>query len=331
MPDPVRVAILGFSAFERSAMASYFNLGARRSPGYQCVLEADTAHFIIADADQTGVVLLLRTLGRSADAVFIGAHGPADAAAWMMRPINPVHVLRELDMLLAQRRRAAASELPAAPPVPPALARAPAGLPLTAPGLPPPARRASDDVPAALGNPGGAARSLRRDQAESSRRYRSETLGPRVLRRALLVDDSEIALQFLRRHLEPYGLECDMARTSNRALDLLTHQPYGLVFLDVDLGDDSPCDGLTLCQTIKQRLVLPGGLPPLVVMVSAFHDPVDRVRGTLAGADSYIGKPLDFGALDRLLRAQGLGRPTGALAGSLAGAGGVAGGGAPLF
>jgi len=278
MSDPVRVAILGFSAFERNAMAAYFKLGAQRSPAYQNVLDADSANFIIADADQIGVVQLLHTLGRTADAVFIGARGPADAAAWMTRPIDPVRVLRELDNLQAQRRLAV---------------------------LPAPLRRASD---ARQGGAGELARQLRREQAEASRRRRSDALGPQVLRRALLVDDSEIALHFLRRHLEPYGLECDLAFTSGRALDLLTHQPYGLVFLDVDLGDESPCDGLALCQTIKHKLVLPGGRAPLVVMVSAFHDAVDWVRGTLAGADGYIGKPLDFGVLDRLLRAQGLGR-----------------------
>jgi DNA-binding response OmpR family regulator len=46
----------------------------------------------------------------------------------------------------------------------------------------------------------------------------------------------------------------------------------------------------------------------MVVMVSAFHDPVDQVRGTLAGAEGYLGKPLDSLALDRLLQRQGFHR-----------------------
>jgi hypothetical protein len=36
------------------------------------------------------------------------------------------------------------------------------------------------------------------------------------------------------------------------------------------------------------------------------------VRGTLAGAEGYLGKPLDLPALDRLLGRQGLYRPLGA-------------------
>jgi hypothetical protein len=44
----------------------------------------------------------------------------------------------------------------------------------------------------------------------------------------------------------------------------------------------------------------------MVVMVSAFHDPVDRVRGTLAGAEGFLGKPLDPIALARLMQGFGL-------------------------
>jgi CheY-like chemotaxis protein len=49
----------------------------------------------------------------------------------------------------------------------------------------------------------------------------------------------------------------------------------------------------------------------MVVMVSAFHDPVDQVRGTLAGAEGYLGKPLDLVELDRLLGRQGFYRQLG--------------------
>jgi hypothetical protein len=127
-----------------------------------------------------------------------------------------------------------------------------------------------------------------------------------VAMRVLLVDDSEIALHYLRRQLEPYGLQTDLARHSDRALDLLARHSYGTVFLDLDLGDDSRVDGLTLCQHIRTRLLHPAGRPPLVVMVSAFHDPVVRVRGTLAGAEGFLGKPLDPIALARLMQGFGL-------------------------
>lgn len=347
VPSPVRIALLGFSEFERSALVSYFQLTAQRHPSYAHVMGIEDADLVVVDAEQPGTLALLQEVDRVADAVFVGAHGSGDAAGWMMRPINPAHVLRELDALLVRRQghreepnsgfaSTMASGFPGT--VPNALGPAPvssaqAGARQSRPGALAPTAVAT--LPAGLfGDPlapgplrtiGSAAaltqtHSGRRanDRAEAGqapspqqlagdarRRRREAALRPDVLRRALLVDDSEVALHFLRRELEPYGLVTDAARDSERALDLLTHQPYGLVFLDIDLGPQSRIDGLTLCHRIRQQLVHPGGRAPAVVMVSAFHEPVDQVRGTLAGAEAFLAKPLDFSVLDRLMRRHG--------------------------
>jgi DNA-binding response OmpR family regulator len=44
-----------------------------------------------------------------------------------------------------------------------------------------------------------------------------------------------------------------------------------------------------------------------VVLVSAHGEAVDRVRGTLAGCDAYLTKPLDEDELQRTLRKLGVG------------------------
>jgi len=300
MPAPIPVAILGFSAFDRRALASYFLLSEQAWPRYERVLGADDATLLIADADEPSVVSLLYKLGRVGDALFIGAAPPGGAAAWMMRPIDQVQVLHQLDTLLAQRDSPDSSPLPLSLPMPLPLARGPLRTVGAASLADPPARRAEDSGPLPL--PRGAdSRALH----EARRRQHRLPLAPQVPARVLLVDDSEIALHFLHRQLEGYGLEIDTARHSDRALDLLTHHAYGLVFIDVDLGEHSRIDGLTLCHQVRHRLRHPGGQVPMVVMVSASHDPVHQVRGTLAGAEAYLGKPLDLAALDRLLQRQG--------------------------
>lgn len=351
MPSPVRIAILGFSEFERSALVSYFQLTAQRRPSYTHVLAIDDADLVVVDAEQPGTLALLQEVGRTGDAVFVGAHGSGDAAGWMMRPINPAHVLRELDALLVRRHdpqeashsgfastmssgfgATLSGDFPGTVPNPLSATAPPGGrssrpgalasgaVPTLPAGLfgdplaPGPlrtigstaavttGRRANDRTPVTpVASPGQLA-------SDARRRRREAALRPDVLRRALLVDDSEVALHFLRRELEPYGLVIDMARDSERALDLLTHQPYGLVFLDIDLGPQSRIDGLALCHRIRHQLVHPGGRAPAVVMVSAFHEPVDQVRGTLAGAEAFLAKPLDFGTLDRLMRRHGFAR-----------------------
>jgi len=124
---------------------------------------------------------------------------------------------------------------------------------------------------------------------------------------ALVVDDSEIAVRFLQRQLESLGLRTETATDSARAVRLLSQQRFDIVFLDVDLGPNSEVDGLALCQRLKRAHRPPGsGLPPKVAMVSAHDSATDRVRGTFAGCDAYLGKPLDDLVLQRELRRLGV-------------------------
>lgn len=124
---------------------------------------------------------------------------------------------------------------------------------------------------------------------------------------ALVVDDSEIALRYLQRQLNAMGLRTETATQSKQALQLLSQQRYDVVFVDVELGPLSEMDGLALCQHLKTQHRPPGtGLAPKVVIVSAHNSPTDRVRGTFAGCDAYLAKPLDDEVLRRQLRQLGL-------------------------
>jgi CheY-like chemotaxis protein len=129
----------------------------------------------------------------------------------------------------------------------------------------------------------------------------SAAQAPGHMTRALLVDDSEIALRFLESRLQALGVQTERAQGSAKALALLSQRAYDMVFLDVELGESSELDGLALCQHIKRHHHHAGSaLEPTVVMVSAHHSELDRARGALAGCDAYLAKPLDEQALRRL-------------------------------
>ncbi len=302
MPAAIPIALLGFSPFDRKALASYFHLHGRERQRYVHVMGLEDADLVIADADASGVLDLLHTLGRVKDALFIGGAAPPDAVAWMMRPIDRLQVLRELDALMERRDNPRSPPLPLA--LPSSLGRGALRTIGAIEPLTPRARRADDEPPRR--------HPAQLDPAEARRRELDALRRSQLPARVLLVDDSDVALHFLQRQLQGYGLVIDTAHHSDRALDLLTHHVYGVVFIDVDLGPDSRADGLTLCHQIRYRLVHALGRPPMVVMVSAFHDPVHQVRGTLAGAEAFLGKPLDLIELDRLLGRQGLYRQLGA-------------------
>ena len=291
--EPVRVALLGFSEFERSALVGYFRLTARRKPSFVHVLGVDDAHLVVADADHPEALELLRRLGRVGDAVFVGGQGLEEAAGWIMRPISQTHVLRELEAAWRQRDVADSAPLPLGLPSttgPGGLFGVGAALEATIAG-----RRSGDAREPGMRTPDAEA------AADRHRRERLAKMRPTVAQRALVVDDSEIALQYLSRQLQAYPLAIDLARNSSQALALMARQRYGIVFLDLDLGPDDDTDGLTLCHRICHLMPHVPGQTPVVAIVSAFSEPVDKVRSALAGAQHHLGKPADPQALAQMM------------------------------
>lgn len=271
--DRHRVALQGFTDFERNALASCFRLARSPTPGYVPVDTLAQAEFVVADADHPGVIDAVEAAGRLGDAIFVGAQAPEGAAAWTMRPIDPMYVLRELDALAAMRYPA---------PVPAPSRRA---APRNEPG-----RRADDAPPEA--------------PADAAAEARGE---PAVLRgHALIVDDSEVALRMLERELPLLGLRTQRAQTSAEAFERLAANRFDVVIVDLDLGDASELDGLVLCQRLKRAHRELGKPAPPVVLLTVHDEPVNRVRGTLAGCDAYLAKPLDMPALAATLRDLGI-------------------------
>jgi len=266
VPGRVRVALEGFSAFERNALASYFRLAGDRFPAYEQTDSLADARFIVADADLAAAVRAVQAAGRVADTVFIGATAPEGALGWMMRPIDPLHVLRELDAAVLVRQ--AGVQLAAAPP---AEGRRVVDMPL---------RRASDQPPPPREVP------------------------PPVL----IVAADEASSRALEGQLVAFGLGSVKVNTSEKALELLGRLNFRFVFVDVELDEASGLGGLHLCQRIKRDS---GAEPRKVFLTAAAARPVDKVRATLAGADAFLDKPVDDGALRRALSAHGapLSRP----------------------
>ncbi len=273
MPMPVqRVLLIGFGDFERQALTSYLRFSGTRVPAYAQVDDIASADFVIADADHPGAIDQVMAADRGADTVYIGSLAPEGALAWTMRPIDPLQVFRELDAAVALRFFKSA---------PPPLHVNSGPLPLS-PLTPP----ATDEQP--------------------QRRASDVATGPL----ALLIDDSEIALRFLQRQLAALGLRTEVAGNSQAALAQMAQQRFDAVFVDVDLGPDSAMDGFALCQHLKRQQRPHGtGLPPRVVIVSAHGSATDRVRGTFAGCDAYLTKPIKEETMLGQLRTLGLVAP----------------------
>jgi CheY-like chemotaxis protein len=118
--------------------------------------------------------------------------------------------------------------------------------------------------------------------------------GRRAKRRAaldhiLVVDDSDIALRFMAGHLQRFGFQIHLAQSGEEALRRVAERHFEFVFMDVMMEG---LDGFQTCKAIKRATYPAGKQPPTVVMLTARGTAVDKLRGTMAGADAYLTKPL---------------------------------------
>jgi two-component system, cell cycle response regulator len=130
-------------------------------------------------------------------------------------------------------------------------------------------------------------------------------------RRVLIVDDSLAARAHLRLLLERQGLEVVDAETAEAGIAAAATEPFACVLMDVLMPG---IDGFEACRRIKARTRGGAALP--VVMLTSKSSPFDRVRGKMAGCDTYLTKPVDPAQLREVI-----GRHVGGMARAAAQAG----------
>ena len=109
----------------------------------------------------------------------------------------------------------------------------------------------------------------------------------------LICDDEEIMREVLETILSGAGYRVELAKTGEEAIDKSGTHEYTCVFLDVVLPG---IDGYQVCKLIKANKQ--AIKKTAVVMLTSRSSPFDKLRGSLAGCDEYLTKPLDE---DRLL------------------------------
>jgi putative two-component system response regulator len=109
--------------------------------------------------------------------------------------------------------------------------------------------------------------------------------------RVLVVDDLQANRELLLARLEALDYDVREARDGIEALEAIDAEEPDLILLDVDMPR---MDGIAVCQKLKAhptRRLIP------IVILTASHDPQQRLRGIAAGADDYLSKPFDANEL----------------------------------
>lgn len=259
MSTPFRVCLYGFAPADQEGFRRMLDTDESRTPHYVRAAELEQCDLVLANADNADALAELVRLELLDQAVYIGSD--IEGEGWLKHPVDATRLLREMDRL--------------------ALRQAPWYSARTEPAALGPAGETAAEPEAAEARPAAPAR----PKLSPVERLQKT--------RALLVDDSDVALRFLETRLHRMGVETERAGTSDKALELIAQHRFDFVLLDVELGSASDLDGLALCQHIKRLPELAASGTPAVIMVSAHHAQLDRARGALAGCDAYLGKPLD--------------------------------------
>ena len=102
---------------------------------------------------------------------------------------------------------------------------------------------------------------------------------------ALVVDDSLPVRIQMDQALKPFTSRVDFAETGEEAFELVNTNEYQIIFLDVVLPG---MDGYEICKVIKKGKAK--NTP--IIMLTGNSSPADKIKGKLAGCDTYLIKPV---------------------------------------
>lgn len=113
--------------------------------------------------------------------------------------------------------------------------------------------------------------------------------------RVLVVEDHPVNRMILEAWMSSASHVTSTAENGQVAVDIAKDQPFDLIIMDVNMP---VMDGLTATRMIRDG-GQNAGTPIVVLSASARHE--DHEAGLQAGADAYLNKPIDFGALAALM------------------------------
>jgi len=267
MSPPLRIALLGFTAFESDQIRA--TLGPEPQARVRYVQSEDLAgsSLAIVNADHEASVAEVRRQRRLTTTVALGSTPCAGAAAQLGRAFNAVALRRTLDGLALATPAVSDAVLR----VQQELARL-GGSRFNRPPSPP-RERATRAMPLIQGPPGT------RRQA------------------ALVVDESALSLQQLSAHFEDQGWDWQLARSAPQAMERAATLLPRWVFIRTGLDG---LDGFHTCRLLRQGSRL-AAAQAQVVLVLEQDSAVGRLRAQLVGADAVLALPLEADALRALL------------------------------
>ena len=115
------------------------------------------------------------------------------------------------------------------------------------------------------------------------------------MQKILLIEDDITLGNGVRLALQNTSLQTTLCHTLTEAQNLLDHESFDLLILDINLPDGS---GLDLLNEVRKTSIVP------IILLTANDMEMDIVTGLESGADDYITKPFSLAVLRARVNAQ---------------------------
>jgi DNA-binding response OmpR family regulator len=112
--------------------------------------------------------------------------------------------------------------------------------------------------------------------------------------RILIIEDDKSIAELERDYLELNGFEVTICEDGTKGLEEALGGGYDLILLDLMLPGS---DGFDICRKVREKQNTP------IIIVSAKHEDIDKIRGLGLGADDYMTKPFSPGEMVARVRA----------------------------
>jgi len=278
----VSIALVGIPEREKGYFSQVVRFSKNRRRAYE--LRGDSsprpADLVVADDEASALAEAQKLVdGRSAvRLVVVSDSGTSSQSTLVLkRPLLISRVLRVLDQ--------ASAGIPESPPVMEQST-------LSIPEAEPKRHQASRVTPAEAE---GFKNAVQRPTSEAATDFPPLQEGPKPGFKALVVDDSLAIRKQLEIELGEAGIAADYAETGERALEMVDETRFDLVFLDIMMPG---IDGYQVCKTLRKTSE---HKKTPIIMLSGRTSPLDEVQGVLAGATTYLTKPVDHDGFQTVL------------------------------
>jgi CheY-like chemotaxis protein len=118
--------------------------------------------------------------------------------------------------------------------------------------------------------------------------------------RVLVVDDNMMNLKMAKNSMEHYGLKTDIAGSGKLAIEMCRQAHYQIVFMDQMMPVMNGIDAMKEIRKLDKYYAIGG--PSKIIILTANTMNGMREQMMAEGFDEFLGKPLNFKQLERLLK-----------------------------